>query len=79
VHSRTGRKNSILLQSWITERDLSCLRWMSMGFESLALRVIKRDLGVFHLEIVGNDWDRFQTKFIARNMCLVHSRTDERN
>ena len=52
---------------------------MSMSFESLALRVIKRDLGVFHLEIVGNDWERFQTKSMARNMCLVHSKTGERN
>ena len=45
------------------------LRWRSISFGSLALRVIKRDLGVFHLEIVGNDWSRFQMNLIPRDWC----------
>ena len=37
MHSRTGRKNSTRLQSWITERHLSCLRWRSREFSSFVL------------------------------------------
>jgi len=58
-----------MLQSWITERHLRCLRRRSTDFGSLTLRVIKRESRVLHLEIIGQDWSRFQMNLIARNLC----------
>ena len=47
--------------------ELLAIKEHRFSFGSLALRFINTDSDVFHLDIIGQDWSRFQMRLIARD------------